>query len=145
MKITALPLVLTLGLASAALAHEGVSDPQVKSRMMVMEEIRLNMGAIGGMAKGKLPFDAKKAETAKSKLLKASAKVQPAFKPAAQDPASEAAPAIWSDWDGFSAKAVAMDVALEALDTSSLESLKAGLGAIGQSCGGCHKVYRIKK
>ena len=145
MKFTALPLAIVLGLATAAVAHDGVSDPTVKARMMLMEEIRLNMGAIGGMAKGKIPFDATQAERAKAKLSAAAAGIPAAFEVQAEDPKSEALPAIWSNWDDFTAKSVAMETAVSGLDTSSLENLRAGLGPIGRSCGGCHKSYRIDK
>jgi cytochrome c556 len=144
MKLTALPLALML--ASAPVwAHENVSDPQVKARMMVMGDIRNSMGTLGGMAKGKIAFDAAQAAEAKAVLSKAAAQVLSAFEAPASDPVSEAAPAIWTDWDGFATKSVAMDAAIEALDTSSLDTIKAGLGPIGKTCGACHKAYRIKK
>ena len=97
------------------------------------------------MARGKIPFDAAQAERAKAKLSAAAAGIPAAFEVQAEDPKSEALPAIWSNWDDFTAKSVAMETAVSGLDTSSLEDLRAGLGPIGRSCGGCHKSYRIDK
>lgn len=144
MKRSTLPLILTL-IALPAAAHEGVKDPQVLARMNVMETIGKQMGTLGGMAKGEVAFDADVAAAAKATLEKASAQVLPTFEPPATDPHSEAAPAIWEEWDGFTTQSVAMDAAIAALDTSSLETLRAGLGGIGQTCRTCHKAYRIKK
>lgn len=141
-----LPLILPLSLvATVAFAHGGVTDPTVKARMSLMGEVKEAMGVIGGMAKGNKPFDATLAATAKEDLVRAAQQIPAAFEVPASDPKSEALPEIWSDWDGFAAKAVAMEAAVAAVDTSSLEGLRGGLAGVGKSCGGCHKTYRMEK
>lgn len=141
----ALTIALTFGIATAALAHSGVKNEAVKARMMLMGQIKDATGVIGGMAQGKVAFDAEQAAAARDALLAASQKVPDAFKANETDPKSESAETIWTDWDGFLAEATAMQNATAALQTASLDDLRAGIGAIGKSCGGCHKTYRIDK
>jgi cytochrome c556 len=60
-----------------------------------------------------------------------------------EDPGSEAKPEIWTNWDDFVAKGKALSDAAAALDTSSVESIGAGMGALGGACKACHTAYRI--
>ena len=129
--------------ASVTLAHSAVQNEAVKARMAVMEDTKNAMGVIGGMAKGAIAFDAAKAEEAKAALIAAAADVPAKFEAQETDPESEALPAIWENWDDFVAKADAMKAAAEAMDTASLDGLRAGIGGIGQTCGACHKSYRM--
>jgi len=61
---------------------------------------------------------------------------------------SEASPAIWTDAAGFAAAATAFETAtaqvLAAAKISDNEAVKTGMGAIGQSCGGCHEKFRLE-
>lgn len=145
MKFTALPMALVLSLASAAAAHDGVTDPNVMARMSLMDDIRLNMAALGGMARGRIAFDADKAQKAQDKLAALSAKIPAVFQAQSDDPVSESSPKVWSDWDGFTAQAVAMEAAAKGMDVSSLDQLKATMGPLGGSCSSCHRAYRVKK
>lgn len=129
--------------ATVAMAHEGVKAPLVKARMDLMGEIKDNTGTLGNMLKGKIPFDAAQAEAARLALLENAKAIPAAFETPATDPKTEAAPAIWTDWDDFIAKTDGMITAVEAADTSSMDTLRAGMGAIGGSCKACHKSYRI--
>lgn len=140
--IVAVGAILT---ASAALAHSGVKDPNVKARMDLMGEVKASMGVLGGMAKGKMAFDAEKAAMAKDSLIQSAQGIASAFEVNAMDPKSESLPAIWENWDDFTAKASAMEAAVSALDVSSAEGIQGGLRSVGGSCGGCHKTYRIDK
>lgn len=143
MKYTALTMTMTLALAGAALAHGGVSNPTVKARMALMEDIKNATGVIGGMAKGKMAFDPDQAAAASAALRASAAQIADAFEAPENDPKSEALPAIWENWEDFSAKADALVQAASGMDTGTLEGLQAGLGALGATCGGCHKSYRM--
>ncbi|WP_323784311.1 cytochrome c [Thalassovita sp.] len=143
MKRATLSLTITLALAGAALAHGGVSDPVVKARMALMTEIKDATAVIGGMAKGKLEFNPDQAAAAKAVLNKSAVQITDAFETPATDPKSEALPVIWENWDDFSTKANALAQAASGIDTGTLEGVQAGLQALGASCGGCHKLYRM--
>lgn len=148
MKTPMLTLALAIALtasATTATAHDGVKNPAVKTRMMLMSGIKDAMAVIGGMAKGAIPFDAGKAETARTALENAAEKIGGAFKANETDPKSEALPAIWENWDRFTSNAEDLSMAAGVMDVSSLDSLRAGIGNVGAACSGCHKAYRVKK
>jgi len=144
LKFVAKTLVVGLILvAGFAVAKEGVQDPTVKARMDLMRTIGMSVKTLGDMAGGKSAYDAAAAEAAKAALIAASADVAAKFEPQATDPVSEAKPEIWTTWDDFVVKATALTTAATAIDTSSAESIGAGMGAIGGSCKDCHTAYRM--
>lgn len=132
-------LVLVAGVAVAAEA----TDPTVKARQELMDVIGANTKVLGDMAGGKAPFDAAAAETAKAALIAAAAEIPAKFEPQATDPKTTAKPEIWTGWDDFVAKGKALGDAAAAIDTSAIEGVQAGMGAIGGACKDCHSTYRI--
>lgn len=145
MRLITKTAVFALALvATVAIAKEGVKDPIVKARQDLMATQGMNMKVLGGMAGGKVPFDAAAAEAAKAIIVATSAEIGAKFKPQATDPVTEAKPEIWTNWADFEAKAMALNAAATALDTSTLEGVQAGMEGLGGACGACHKVYRIK-
>ena len=109
------------------------------------DAIKDTMAKIGAMARGLDPFTEESASTAKQTLLIAAADIEAKFELNETDPLSESSPAIWENWEDFIEKADDFSFMIEGLETTSAETLAAGLGNIGQSCGSCHKTYRIKK
>ncbi|MEQ9814499.1 MAG: cytochrome c [Azospirillaceae bacterium] len=61
---------------------------------------------------------------------------------------SDALPAIWENWDDFSAGANAASEAIaalaEAAESGDVAAIGAALGAAGQTCGACHETYRAE-
>ena len=145
MKIKILCVVSIIFLTIPALAHENVKNDTVKQRMQLMTVIKDTMATIGKMARGVDPFTEESAAKAKQSLLNAAADIENKFKLNETDPLSESLPAIWENWEDFVDKADDFSFMIEGLETASAESLSAGLGNIGQSCGSCHKSFRIKK
>lgn len=144
MKIITKGLIAGLVLvAGVAFAKEGVQDPTVKARLDLMGVIGMNTKALGDMAGGKADFDAAKAAGAKEALIAASADIAAKFEPQASDPVAEAKPEIWTSWNDFVKKAEALNAAASALDASTLDGVKAGMGAIGGACKDCHTTYRM--
>ena len=142
-KVLILGAVLSAG---AAFAEEERTDPNAIARAELMESIGKNIGIIGDMAGGKAAFDAAAAEGAKAALIEATGKIEATFKDqGAADPASEAKPEIWANWDDFLKKATAASDAAGALDVASLDTIKAGMGALGGACKDCHTTYRVMK
>jgi len=132
--------------AGAAFAEEERTDPNAIARGELMTTIGKNIGIIGDMAGGKTEFDAAAAEGAKAALVEATGKIEATFKDqGGADPASEAKPEIWANWDDFLKKATAASDAANALDVASLDTVKAGMGALGGACKDCHTTYRIAK
>ena len=129
--------------ATAVFAEGEAADPTVKARMDLMKSVGGAAKVLGGMAGDKAPFDAAAAEAAKAAMIAAAADIPAKFEPQASDPASEAKPEIWTSWDDFAVKGAALKAAAEAMDASSLEGVKAGMGAIGGTCKDCHTTYRM--
>lgn len=134
---------LCLIMAGSAFAHSGVKNATVRARMVLMEEIKDATAIIGEMVKGKRPFDAAQAGQAKAMLTKQADQILAAFKAQESDPKSQARNTIWSDWAGFEKETKAMQKAVTALKTGTRKELRSGMRALGQSCGGCHKRYRV--
>jgi len=132
--------------AGAAFAEEERTDPNAIARAELMQTIGKNIGIIGDMAGGKTAFDAAAAEAAKAALVEATGKMEATFKEqGAADPASEAKPEIWANWEDFLKKDKSASDAANALDVASVETIKAGMGALGGACKDCHTTYRIMK
>lgn len=145
MKFLTKTAVIALILAGGVAFAKGErTDPNAKARSDVMRTIGQNIGVLGDMASGKAAFDATAAEAAKAALITASAGIPDAFKEqGGADPASEAKPEIWTNWEDFVEDAGKLNAAATALDASSLETVQAGLGAVGGACKDCHQEFRM--
>lgn len=132
--------------AGAAFAEGERTDPNAIARSDLMKTIGKNIGVLGDMAGGKAAHDAAAAEAAKAALIEAAGKIEATFKDqGAADPASEAKPEIWANWDDFLADAKALGDAAAAVDVASAESIGAGMGALGGACKDCHTEFRVMK
>lgn len=145
MKFLSKTLIAGLAIAAAtvALAEGEPTDPNVQAWEALMKKNGAAVKVLGDMAGGKAAFDAAAAEAAKADLIADAAAIPDTFKATSTDPASEAKPEIWTNWDDFVAKAGALNAAATALDVSSVDTIKAGMGAIGGACKDCHTTYRV--
>jgi cytochrome c556 len=144
MRLINKTLVLGLVLAGGmAVAQQQATDPTVVAWKNLMRANAAAAKVLGDMAGGKTPYDQAAAEAAKADLIADSKATPAAFQTQASDPASKAKPEIWTNWDDFVAKAGGLAAAAEALDTSSAETIGAGMGAIGGACTACHRAYQL--
>lgn len=142
-------LAATLGLAALADGHSAALESATKARNAQMSMNGFHTGLLGDMAKGDTPYDAAIA-TAAAKNLAAAASMQRMVlwlegSEQGAVPGSRAKAEIWSDAAGFEEKAVALETAAAAMVVAAgtdLESLRAAMGAVGGTCGDCHKAYR---
>lgn len=141
MKFTS-SIAVILCLTTSAVFADG---HHIKERQDVMKGISGQLRVIGGMAQGRVDFDADKAAAAKIALVDYASSIETVFADDENGPSSEAKPEIWSDWDGFLVKANALVDSASALKTASVADLGAGMGAIGGACSSCHKAFRAKK
>lgn len=142
-KAAVIGILLTTG---AAFAEGDRTDPNAIARSDLMKVIGKNTGILGGMAKGETPHDAAAAEGAKAAIIEAAGKIEATFmEQGAADPASEAKPEIWANWDDFLADAKALGDAAGAMDVASAETIGAGMGALGGACKDCHTEFRVMK
>jgi cytochrome c556 len=142
MKFSTKAIVVGLIMAGGV-AFAAATDPDAIARQTLMDGNGAAMKTLGGMASGDVAFDATAAAAAMKSLVDESAAIPTTFKnQGADDPASHAKPEIWTSWDDFLAKAKALNTAASALDVSSVDGIKAGLGAIGGACKDCHTTYK---
>ena len=143
MKFATKTLVLGLVMVGGiALAQSKATDPTVHARQTLMDGNGAAVGVLAAMAKGERDFDAGAAEVAKQGLIAHAAEIPVKFKENATDPATKAKPEIWDNWDEFAKYAAGLGTAAAALDASTLDGVKAGLGAVGGACKACHEEFR---
>ncbi len=144
---------LTAFLATACLALPGAAlaqDANVTARKALMGLYAYNLGVLGGMAQGQVPYDADQARAAATSLYhlsrSGSARMWPAGTDAASMPGqTRALPAIWENMADFGARAGALRDATEVMMNAAgtdLASLQGAMGGIGGACGACHQTFR---
>jgi cytochrome c556 len=129
-------LVGTMALAADA------TDPIVVEQKNLMKSLGAASKVLGGMAGGGA-YDAAAAEAAKAALMAGASDIAVKFAAPGNDPESESKPEIWSNWDDYLIKAKALGDAATAMDVSSVDGIKAGMGDIGGTCKACHQNYRM--
>ena len=143
----ALAVVAAVALPAVAFAQD--ADPNVTARKALMNLYAYNLGVLGGMAQGRMAYDADLAASAATSLYhlsrSGSARMWPAGTDSMSMDGSRALPAIWDNMADFGARAGALRDASEAMMAAAgtdLASLQAAMGPLGASCGGCHQAYR---
>ncbi len=150
-KLPVAVLAIT-GLATAVMAashidkaHEGA----VNARQAQMQLIGYHTGILGAMAKGETEYNAEEAKAAASNLHAAAMLntstmwIEGTEQGTAKDTRAKAE--IWTDAAGFAEKFAALEKASAAMIDAAgtdVDSLKAGMGAIGGACKACHETYR---
>lgn len=108
-----------------------------------------NLAVVGGMAQGRMDYDAAMAQTAADNLFHLTRHDQSRLWPEGTDSSmmmeTRAKAEIWENLDDFTAKFVAMQdatVALQGAAGNGLDALRPAVGTLGASCGACHEAYR---
>lgn len=130
-------------ITTAAMAHDGVKNPVVKARMAAMGEIAKNMKTLGGMAQGKISFDAGAAQKALDEIAIGAGQMPSLFALPETDPKSEALPDIWTTWGDFETKSGDLKTTTEDAGVVSVEQLQQAMNQIGKTCKACHTLYRM--
>ena len=152
MKHLTVGLILAgLGLATAATAQSDMSpealSKAVKARQATMQLYAFNLGALGAMAKGEVPFNAEAAQAAAGNIVKLSSQNQMAYWPAGsaqgEVEGARALPALWDNMADVGSHAAELTkAAMAAESVTDQAGLQAAMGGMGAACGGCHKAYR---
>jgi len=147
MKLTTFAAATLLGLSAtlpATLAHaeSHAMEGGPEAREKLMKSIGGAMQTVGGMAQGKVAFDAEAAQAALDQMEEDAAMIPAVFESDEMSDDSRATPAIWENWDDFVAKAEALQMAAADADASSAETLGASMRALGGACQACHQDYR---
>ena len=154
-SIAAIGLALSLGItvqSSPAFAAEPFAK-EIKARKAVMQLYSFNLGILGSMAKGKMPYDAKKAQAAADNLNAAANMKSSIMWPKGSDNVAlgkrtRAKPEAWTKYPEIAPHGKALKAAaakMVAAAGNGVDGIKANMKAIGGSCGGCHKIARGPK
>lgn len=146
------PLIIAGLIALPAYAQDEDLPIAVQAREGHMKAFALHLGALGGMAKGEIEYDADLAAGHASELATLAGLAQTGYWPEGTSSVdltgSRALPAIWEDMADFEAKREALHQAamqLEGAVGDGPEAIGAALGGVGQACGACHRVYRAEE
>lgn len=154
LRLIAVFAVALIATGSGFASDDGPHDKAIKARQALMQLYSFNLGILGGMAKGKIDYDAEAASVAADNLLAAVSMNQSAMWPAGSHNGDDAnrknraLPAIWDTYPKIAEASKAMDEAAAAMQAAAgngLGELKGAMGAVGKSCKGCHDDFRAKK
>lgn len=145
--MTALALSACGGDKAGTDAGASGDSSQVTARQALMKDWAGASDILKGMVEDPSKFDKAVAEEQAKFLSETSAQMWGHFTDVNQKGKSQ--DAVWSDAAGFQAAADKFNSAATALHTAaqgaqSVEDISAALGQVGESCGGCHKVFKQK-
>ena len=146
--LTVAVIGLTTLFASGSVLAQGKPEVPVKQRQAAMTLIGKYFGPMGGMAAGKVPYNADVVKRNAGYLDALSKMPWDGFGAATQDVKSRALPAVFSDTakfkeaqDRFTGEVSKLVSTVAGGDEAAI---KAQLGAVGKACGGCHENFRQK-
>ena len=149
-KLVAVSLAMSLGAGfTLDAAAQAKPDVLVKQRQSAMTLQGKYMGPMGGMAQGKIPYNASVVQRNAGFLEVLSKMPWDGFDPSTKGEKSAALPAIWEKPDEFKKAAERFEseaAKLAQVSKSGDEAaVKAQIGATGKACGACHETFREKK
>ena len=157
MPMKKFPIVVAatvFSLATVSFAGSHLSPEQqgaMNARQSHMGLYGFNLGALGGMAQDKIPYDADVAAAAAANLAALASIDTTRYWVEGTDSSVEGSRAkaeIWSDRDGYMAEEMALasaTTALAAVAGDGLDAMKAAFGPVGRTCGSCHEAYRAPR
>ena len=151
MKRSLLTSALVVALAATASSAFAQAKPEVlvKQRQAAMTLIGKYFGPLGGMAQGKVPYNAQVVQRNAGFLDNLSRMPWDGFDASTQSEKSRALPAIWKESDKFKEAASRLENETAKLYQVSRggdeAAVKAQIGAVGKACAGCHDNFRQKQ
>jgi len=135
-----------------AVAMSVESEKQAKAavqfRQAILQLVRSNMGPLGAMAKGNIPFDAEVMQKNGERIEQLGLMMEDYFAPdtRAFDVSTDAKDSIWENQADFNSKAQDMiDAAIQVQEVASAgmsDDYRKSIGALGATCKGCHDEYK---
>ncbi len=139
---------LAATIVSVAVAHEGHEHATgaVRERMELMTSMGQRLLAISKRLRANK--DLESVTTDARAIHELAAKITAQFPPGSTQFPTAAKPAVWQEWNDFSAKAKSLETESDKLVNTSTrdgESLRAQFRAVAFACDGCHEKYRVTK
>jgi cytochrome c556 len=146
--VIAAAAVVALGAMGGA-AAQVKPEILVKQRQAAMTLIGKYFGPLGGMAQGKVPFNAQVVQRNADYLAVLSQLPWDGFHESTKGEKSRALPAVFSDSGKFKEAADRMQAEVKKLQSAAKggdeAAIKAQIGAVGKSCAACHDNFREKQ
>lgn len=141
--------VLSLStLAAQPAKSQKHAEKSTQLRQSVFSLLGSNMGPLGGMAKGKLAFDAKRIEKNALRINQLSLMIADYTRTdtSAFDLKTEALNKIWQQPEDFAKRIKNLTEASAHLQkvaaTGDEAAIKKAIGGVGKTCGGCHDNFK---
>jgi len=141
-------------LTTAAMANSAKSLKHAENvtelRQSIFSLLGNNMWQLGGMAKGKIPFDAEKAGKHALRINQLSLMIADYTKTdtSAYKVKTEALDKIWQQPDAYAKRIKDLTIAAENLQKAALsgdeKKVKRAIGGVGRTCGGCHDNFKAE-
>ncbi|MDQ2954730.1 MAG: cytochrome c [Pseudomonadota bacterium] len=138
-------IALTVLLFGIGIAGVAAQVDAIKTRQALMKQNDANGRLLSQMARGRVPFDAAKADAAFAQFAETAAKLPGLFPDNSKTGDTKASPKIWQNKSDFDAKATefARVVAENRPKVKTLDGVKAALPVVGKACDNCHDQYRL--
>ena len=148
-NVAAAVLAVAVGMGyGAQVLAQAKPDVMVKQRQAAMTLIGKYWGPLGGMAQGRVPYDAAVVQRNAGYLDVLDKMPWDGFHENTKGEKSAALPAIWEKPGEFkqAAERLQSEVAklVQVSKGGDEAAVKAQMGAVGKSCGGCHETFRQK-
>jgi cytochrome c556 len=139
-RIALATVIIAIGIAGVAAQADAI-----KTRQALMKENDANARLLSQMARGRVPFDAAKADAAFAQFADTAAKLPGLFPDNSKTGDTKASPKVWQTRADFDAKVAdfAKVVAENRPKVKTLDGVKASLPVVGKSCDNCHDTYRL--
>jgi cytochrome c556 len=148
-KLVTAGLALALGAGFTLTAQAQSPEAMVKQRQAAMTLQGKYFGPLGAMAQGKMPFNAEMVARNAGYLNVLDKMAWDGFADGTKGIKSRALPAIWDDAGKFKEAQnnfmSAVSALVEASNSGDEGKIKAAIGGVGKTCGGCHENFREKQ
>ena len=148
MKNTVAILAIAAAVAGTTASAQNFENA-VKARQGMFQILAINLGILGGMARGNTEYDAETAAAAAQSIVGVSMIVPSPLFPAGSSEmdidGTRAKAEIWDNIDDVVGKWEALGTAAQTLPAAAAEgpaAIGAALGGVGGTCKACHDAYR---
>ncbi len=147
-RLLAVSLAVSLGFALDA-AAQAKPETLVKQRQAAMTLIAKYFGPLGGMAQGRVPYNQQVVQRNAAILDVLKDTPWDGFHESTKGVQSAALPAVWEK-SGEVKQAIErftgeVGKLAQVIKSGDEAAVKAQIGAVGKTCGGCHDNFREKK
>jgi cytochrome c556 len=147
--VVAAGVVIAVGAIGSAALAQVKPEVLLKQRQAAMTLQGKYFGPLGGMAQGRVPFDAKLVQRNADYLVVLTEMAWDGFDPSTKNEKSRALPEVYSNPGKFKEAADNLQAEVRKLQSVAKSgdenAIKGAIGAVGKSCSTCHDSFRQKQ